>query len=81
MKKTKGAKLLKKMRKIKEKIRKAYAVGTKVRYISENGNKDKILTITGQDMQDVSYVRVIMDNECIGVDICNLEIIKSKKND
>lgn len=75
MKKTKGAKLLKKMRRIKEKIRKAYAVGTKVRYIGENGNKDEIFTITGQDMQDVSYVRVFMENEFIGVDICNLEII------
>ena len=76
MKKTKGAKLIIKLHKIKDKIRKAYAVGTKVRYISEHGNRDKILTIASQDNQDVGYVRVFMNNEYIGVSICNLEIIK-----
>lgn len=76
MKKTKGEKLIQKLHKIKDKIRKAYAVGTKVRYVSENGSKDEILTISSQDIQDVRYVRVFMNNEYIGVSIRNLEIIK-----
>ena len=76
MSKTKGAKLINKLHKIKDKIRKVYAVGTKVRYVSENGNGDKILTITSQDVQDVGYVRVFMDNEYISISICNLEIVE-----
>lgn len=78
MKKIKGKKLIQKLNKVKDKIRQAYAIGTKVKYVGEYKYKYKnqVFTIIRQDIQNIENVVLVMDGESTFVNISDLEIIK-----